>query len=250
MPTPLTISYTPGYDWPDDDVITIAKLRLAANPTIALTGTISTSSIGDGSITTAKYQDASVTAAKLAATLDLSGKTLTLPANVVTFANIDANFIADATAKTTPVVGDLLLIGDSADSNNSKKSTITQASTAIATAIAANTAVSYASSETALSAGAVINTAHGLGGTPKWVRAVLKCTDAAGDASYAQNDEVDISAVTVGGNYQPFVVGSNATNVFLTLSRTTSLVIVNKGGTTEGTTFTASKWKAIIYARV
>jgi len=43
---------------------------------------IATADIGDGQITTAKIADGDVSAAKLASTLDLSGKTVTLPSGV------------------------------------------------------------------------------------------------------------------------------------------------------------------------
>jgi len=60
-----------------------------------------------------------------------------LYAGQVSFANLESDFIADATAKTAPVPADLLIIGDSADSNIAKKSTITQAAPAIGEALVA-----------------------------------------------------------------------------------------------------------------
>jgi hypothetical protein len=66
MATPLSITYVPGYVWTVGETITEAKLNLAANPTISLLGTITTSTIGDGAITTPKLADEAVTTAKLA----------------------------------------------------------------------------------------------------------------------------------------------------------------------------------------
>jgi microcystin-dependent protein len=64
---------TQGYTWTSGEIVTPAKMNLAAAPTVA---------VADNEITTSKILDANVTAAKLAATLDLSGKTVTLPAAI------------------------------------------------------------------------------------------------------------------------------------------------------------------------
>ena len=45
-------------------------------------GTVETTDIANGAVTTVKLGDGQVTAGKLAATLDLTGKTVTLPAGV------------------------------------------------------------------------------------------------------------------------------------------------------------------------
>jgi hypothetical protein len=46
----LTISYTPGYVWQPGELVTIAKLNLAANPTMELDGSITSTSIGAGAV--------------------------------------------------------------------------------------------------------------------------------------------------------------------------------------------------------
>ena len=56
------------------------QLLAAINTLIA--AAVAGFTIADNSVTTAKIADAAVTAAKLAATLDLSGKTITMPANL------------------------------------------------------------------------------------------------------------------------------------------------------------------------
>ena len=61
---------TAGYNWVSGEVVTPAKLNSTAAPTVV---------VANDEITTAKILDANVTAAKLAATLDLSTKTVTLP---------------------------------------------------------------------------------------------------------------------------------------------------------------------------
>ena len=64
---------TAGYSWSSGEIVTPAKMNLAATPVVT---------VADNEITTAKILDANVTAAKLAGTLDLSGKTVTLPAAI------------------------------------------------------------------------------------------------------------------------------------------------------------------------
>jgi hypothetical protein len=64
---------TAGYTWTSGETVTPAKLNSASAPTVV---------VADNEITTAKILDANVTAAKLAATLDLSSKTVTLPATI------------------------------------------------------------------------------------------------------------------------------------------------------------------------
>jgi hypothetical protein len=70
---------TAGYTWTSGETVTPAKLNSAAAPTVV---------VANDEITTAKILDANVTAAKLAATLDLSSKTVTLPDDSVTNAKL------------------------------------------------------------------------------------------------------------------------------------------------------------------
>jgi hypothetical protein len=73
---------TPGIVWVSGETVTPAKLNSAASPTVV---------VADDEITTAKILDANVTAAKLAATLDLSSKTVTLPDASVAQAKLASN---------------------------------------------------------------------------------------------------------------------------------------------------------------
>ena len=70
---------TAGYTWTSGETVTPAKLNSAAAPTVV---------VADNEVTTSKILDANVTAGKLAATLDLSGKTVTLPDDSVTDAKL------------------------------------------------------------------------------------------------------------------------------------------------------------------
>ena len=218
MPTPLTIALVPGYNWVVGELVTEDKLNLAANPTISLYGTIGSTSIGDGSVTTAKLADGAVTAPKLASTLDLSGKTLTLPAATVTFANMDANFIGDATAKTTPIAADLLLIGDSADSNNSKKSTIAQ--------MFAGRRFTDTAAIPAVAGEAVIP--HGLGAIPFNYSVVLECTTTDAGTGVAAGQEVS-SGFTASNLYPLFSIKATATNIILRRTDQTGLLMPHQG---------------------
>jgi microcystin-dependent protein len=62
-----------GYNWVSGETVTPTKLNSAAAPTVV---------VADNEVTTAKILDANVTDAKLAATLNLSSKTVTLPATI------------------------------------------------------------------------------------------------------------------------------------------------------------------------
>jgi len=70
---------TASYNWVSGETVTPAKLNTTAAPTVV---------VADNEVTTAKILDANVTAGKLAATLDLSGKTVTLPDDSVTDAKL------------------------------------------------------------------------------------------------------------------------------------------------------------------
>ena len=64
---------TASYNWVSGETVTPTKLNTTAAPTVV---------VADNEITTAKILDANVTDAKLAATLNLSSKTVTLPATI------------------------------------------------------------------------------------------------------------------------------------------------------------------------
>lgn len=53
----LTVTVTPGYVWQVGELVTQAKLNLAANPIVNLSGSVSTLTLADGSVTTSKLAD-------------------------------------------------------------------------------------------------------------------------------------------------------------------------------------------------
>jgi hypothetical protein len=69
---------TRGKTWVSGDELNVTTMNEAALPVVVLS---------DNEVTTAKILDGNVTAGKLATTLDLSGKTLTIPTNTVVSAS-------------------------------------------------------------------------------------------------------------------------------------------------------------------
>ena len=78
-----------------------STIEISSNALQVKDSGITASQLATNSVTTAKITDANVTAAKLAATLDLSGKTITLPANSVALGtDTTGNYVATITAGT------------------------------------------------------------------------------------------------------------------------------------------------------
>jgi hypothetical protein len=109
----LTISYTPGYVWVVGEVVTEDKLNLAANPTINIVGSLTSTTIGDGAVTTpklatgvltadsdgrSKMADTYLTAAKLGP--DVAGDGLTGGNGSAIALNADGLTIATSGGKT------------------------------------------------------------------------------------------------------------------------------------------------------
>jgi microcystin-dependent protein len=72
---------TAGYNWVSGETVTPAKLNSAAAPTVV---------VADNEVTTSKIANLAVTDGKLASTLNLSGKTVTLPNTSVSLAQLVA----------------------------------------------------------------------------------------------------------------------------------------------------------------
>jgi hypothetical protein len=110
-----TVTVTPGYNWVSGEVVTPAKMNLAAAPT-ATVSTIVAADIAADSITTVKILDANVTNAKIASGVDAAKLTTgTLPADriasgAITTAKINAAAItadklAGAQTGAAPIYG-------------------------------------------------------------------------------------------------------------------------------------------------
>lgn len=86
--------------------------------------------------------------------------------------------------------------------------------------------------------------AHGLGAKPRFVDVQLICTDAGGDAGYAQNDVIQIGCVyfDTGTSAQPmFVVHREAADIKVSMPAGAGHVMHKSTG--ADTTFTTTKWK-------
>lgn len=173
-------------------------------------------------------------------------------APLVSTAILASDFVADATAKATPVAADLLLIGDSEASNVCKKATITQLAPIIATAISASATVSYTSSNQALPGNAgVVTLAHSLGDQPRFVRWVLVCTTT--DLGYAVDDEVDLWAADQNSpqGRPAFNTVANATNLICqqaSLDSDTILLLRRDGSVGDSAAITPGSWRLKVYA--
>ena len=116
----------------------------------------------------------------------------------------------------------------------------------------------WTSAETALptvaGAAGLVTIAHGYSGnTPGIVQVWLKCTDAGGNANYAQNDEIDARSV-----YFDLGAGDNTSNGYVIRRDTTNIYIMqpaiagggpfvpDKTNGAELVAFTPTKWKAIV----
>jgi len=62
---PLAVTVEAGENYPDNEAVTLAKLRKGAKPSVAITGTVSAVDIQDGGITGAKLADTTISPAKM-----------------------------------------------------------------------------------------------------------------------------------------------------------------------------------------
>jgi hypothetical protein len=98
-----TVTVTGSKTFVSDETVTPEKLNSLGVPGVVValaTGEVTAEKLAADAVETAKIKDENVTAAKLAATLDLSGKTLTLPPT------FGLNAWATKTANYTAVAGD------------------------------------------------------------------------------------------------------------------------------------------------
>lgn len=295
----LTIKLTPGYTFTDNEVVTAAKLNLAANPTIDLEGSVSTLAIADGSVTTPKLVDGVLSAdatgrAKMAdgfLSADATGRGKmadgfvtavkteeTLRQGVAQYsAGVFSGGVYAVTlnpAATAYTVGMRIVFqadtisagGDSVNVNALGDIPLYSQAAVPVTAgqIRAGQMVScvydgagfqmesghgeYVTAETALAAGVLANSAHGLGIAPTLCRWVLRCKSP--ELGYVAGDEVDaqVAMTAFGGGFVPGIIGgTNATNLWAVCTSTT-LSILRKD-TFAQTNLTAASWKLVGYAR-
>lgn len=145
------------------------------------------------------------------------------------------------TGVTAGTYGDITVRADGRISAIDTTKTVTTYATTDANLVALPTGVGYANAA---------SIPHGLGARPSFCSVRLVCTDAAGDAGWAQNDEVEIAAVLFdeggGSDYNPGYVVVPTTTAIMVMQpiAVSGRLIVNKGtGVTTGNTFTPTKWK-------
>jgi hypothetical protein len=144
------------------------------------------------------------------------------------------------TAKATPTTSDKVLILDAAAGDAIKHGTVANIFAAAATKSAVTGSMP--------AAGATTNIAHTLAGTPQQVRVVLLCTDAGGDAGWAQNDEVNIENTVDASTPHPlFAVYVGSTNVSVVRSTGAVTRILNKS-TGAPSTMNTTKWGLKAYS--
>jgi len=282
MPTPLSIQFTPGYTWTVGETVTEDKLNLAANPTIDLIGTISSTAIADLAVTTAKLADGAVTTIKIAdnnvtaVKLDQStqgdvqqyaagtyaagvyavtlspartgayvaGEVIRFKADTANTATgaVDVNVNARGAKNLFKNVTTELDAGDIPI--NSVVTAVYDGTNFQVLAIAGVTSQLYTGTAAATLAAGSQTFAHGLVTTPRIVRAVLICTTA--QAPYALNDELDVDgAFNTGGSNPEISYHANITNIVVTLY-STSIRVVSASGTYLN--LTAGSWKVKVYA--
>ena len=71
---PLAVTVEAGENYPDNEAVTLAKLRKGATPSVAISGTVSSVDIQDGGITGAKLADTTIPPSKMG-NAELTGET-------------------------------------------------------------------------------------------------------------------------------------------------------------------------------
>lgn len=187
--------------------VTLANLLPAESVTAAeLAATL------DLSGKTVTLANGEVSAAELAATLDLSGKTVTLPATSVTAAMLAATL--DLSAKTVTLPAAV---------------SVTKATPGTASVPAA---------------GGLAQIAHGLGAVPTMVRVVLRCTTI--DHGWQVGDEVDAHSFHGAGSVAPFAIYADATNINILRTNLSISCLRKSDGSPQ--TITTTRWELKAYA--
>lgn len=99
--------------------------------------------------------------------------------------------------------------------------------------------------ETTISAGLVVNVAHGLARTPGVVHYALRCKSA--ELGYSVGDEVN-AELALNGGAPALQGGANATNVLLICASTTMSIL--RKDTFVAAVLTPGNWKIVGYARL
>jgi hypothetical protein len=170
-------------------------------------------------VTTDVITDLAVTAAKLAATLDLSSKTITLPDTSVTAAMLASTLNLSSKTLTLP---------------------------------AANTPAftkSYTSANQTITSGGSLTLAHSLGAMPALVQLRLKCTT--GEGGYSIGDETIVAIGThVASANRGIAVVPDATNLNVRFGSDGNAMCIHRKDTGAIINITNASWAAIFKAWV
>lgn len=110
----------------------------------------------------------------------------------------------------------------------------------------------YGEEKTVPGAGSIQTWSHGLGSTPLSVSVRFRCTSAAGDLGYSEDDEVDALGVfgTSGTDQYLMVVGADDSQIFCVRNSQTGagLQLANKSTGSTGVAMDLTKWSLVAYA--
>lgn len=110
----------------------------------------------------------------------------------------------------------------------------------------------FESSNQTITSGAEVQVAHGLGVKPWSVGFLLVCTDAGGDAGYAQGDEVQWGTYDGSERSNRFGFSAQVDSTNITIRFTSNSTVFRIADATSGvsTNLTNSKWALIVRAEV
>ncbi len=109
---------------------------------------------------------------------------------------------------------------------------------------------SYDSGDQTISQAGQLTLAHSLSGKPRIVLFALKCTDAAGEANYAQNDEIiwGVDDHGDGTNTRGFSAQIDATNVTIRFVNEANVFTITDATSGNSVNLTNTKWALIVRA--
>ena len=156
------------------------------------------------------------------------------------------NIPAVGTKSATDALAGLVELATQAEAEAGTDNTVVSTPLRVAQAIAALALVPdyESSSPTTLTTSLLLAENHSLSRVPRLTQVVIRCTDAVGDAGYAQNDEVSFSSFDAPGT-SLFTLWANSTQVGLSVNGTFRVTHKSTGSPTS---LTLSKWGVILRA--
>jgi len=183
---------------------------------------------------------ASVTDAKLAATLDLSSKSVTLAAGEISAGELNATL--DLSGKSVTVANGEISAAELAGTLDLSGKTLTLPAGLTVTKGTPGTASMPA-------AGGLATIAHGLGAMPQLYRVCLECTTNDSASGFEDGDEIDLASCSGDSGYPLFAIWADATNVYARRDSGSDFVVndKNNGGTANVTSASNFQLKAYFW---